>query len=97
VSLGKGGPLWSTIAWLAIDYRSQFSELRWYSRLGVLHDEVGEVPQAIYRLQQWRASKKREANVQGWYEIGRVAGIFVVVYFGCIVHGKHAVDASALA
>jgi hypothetical protein len=65
--------------------------------LGVLHDEVDEVPQAIYRLQQWRASKKREANVQGWYEIGRVAGIFVVVYFGCIVHGKHAVDASALA
>jgi hypothetical protein len=26
-----------------------------------------------------------------------VAGIFVVGYFGCIVHGKHAVDASALA
>jgi hypothetical protein len=42
------------------------------------------------------ARKKREARDKGWYEVGRVAGIVVDVYFGRILHGKHAVDASGI-
>jgi len=60
---------------------------------GVLH--VG-VTQAVYEPYIYDASKKREANVKGWYEVGRVAGISVDVYFGRVVHGKHAVDASGI-
>jgi hypothetical protein len=41
-------------------------------------------------------TKKREAHVEGWYEVGCVAGIIVDVYFGRILHGKHAVDASGI-
>jgi hypothetical protein len=88
----KAVPLWSTIAWLVIDYRSQFSELRWYNWVGFLTLRLRR--QCTSYIDD--ARKKREANLEGWYEVGRVAGIFVDVYFGRIVHGKHAVGASGI-